>query len=73
MATTPTSPTPTPGKPAGSSKVLSFLRSIGKAVAAAVLPLVTVSLTNGSFDWKGVLAAGLTAVAVYLVPNGPKS
>lgn len=52
--------------------VPAFLRPILKAVVAAVLPLVSVSLLNGSFDYKAIVAAVLTAVAVYLVPNRPK-
>jgi hypothetical protein len=48
------------------------LQPILKAIAAAVLPLVSVSLLNGSFDYKAIVAAVLTAVVVYIVPNAPK-
>lgn len=51
------------------SKILTRLEPVAKALVAAVLPLVTVSLANGSFDWKAILASALTAIAVYFVPN----
>ena len=51
------------------NKVLAQVETVGKAIAAAVLPLVSVSLLNGSFDYKAIIAAAVTALAVYFVPN----
>ena len=45
------------------------LGPLAKAIAAAVLPLVTVSLLNGSLDYKALVSAAVTAVVVFLVPN----
>lgn len=39
-----------------------------KAVVAAVVPLLVVGFTS-SFNWKAILAAGLSAALVYVVPN----
>lgn len=50
-------------------KLPKVVQPILKAVVAAVLPLVTVSLLNGQFDYKAIVSAALTALAVYLVPN----
>lgn len=51
------------------STILAKAGEVAKAIAAAVLPLVTVALANGSFDWRAILTAALTAIAVYLIPN----
>lgn len=50
-------------------KVLDQLSKVAKAVAAAVLPLVSVALLNGAFNYKAIVAAAVTAIMVFLVPN----
>lgn len=52
-----------------SSKIVNKLLGAAKALVAAVVPLVSVALADGSFDWKAILAAAISAVGVYFVPN----
>ena len=49
------------------------LQGIVKAIVAAIIPLVSVSLLNGSFDYKAIIAAVLSAIAVYIAPNKAKA
>lgn len=47
------------------------LQQVAKSIVAAVVPLVSVSLLNGSLNYKAIIAAALSAVVVYLTPNKP--
>jgi hypothetical protein len=47
------------------------LQQAAKALVAAVVPLVGVSLATGAFDWKGILSAVAGLVVTYIVPNRP--
>lgn len=61
------------GLKAKASGLLGSARPFVKAVAGAIVPLVSVSVLNGSLDYKAILAAALTAAAVYLSPNRAKT
>jgi len=45
------------------------LLKVAKAIAAAVLPFVTIWIQTSVIDGRAVVAAVVTAVVVFLVPN----
>lgn len=51
------------------------LKAVVAAVLGAVVPLATVALSTGKFDWKAIASAAagaaITALGVYLAPNKP--
>ncbi len=58
------------------TRIIEGLKYVAKAVTAAVAPLLTVWVTDALAEFQTIaqagIAAAVAAVAVFLIPNGPK-